>query len=83
MTVFFSDMIDSELAHSERVATGRRMLTSLTRYRESEGALALYFVSPEETSRWRRICAEAGFEKGSFVIQSTMVENPLLPSFDR
>ena len=82
MTVFFSDMIDSESVPYERSHSGRQMLTSLTKYRELGGTLAMYYVDPHETVRWRRICDEAGFEKGQFVIESTLVENPVLPNFN-
>ncbi|QDV81382.1 hypothetical protein [Planctomycetes bacterium TBK1r] len=82
MTVFFSDMVDTEHDAGERSAVGHRMLSSLTKYRELGGALAMYYVSPQETPRWRRICAEAGFERGRFVIESTLVENPVLPTFN-
>lgn len=81
MTVFFSDMMDSQHNQQERSLEGRRMLASLQSYRELGGTLAMYHVDPDETARWRRICDEAGFKKGQYVIESELVQNPLLPTF--
>ncbi|MEO1616656.1 MAG: hypothetical protein AAFV88_12440 [Planctomycetota bacterium] len=82
MTVIFSDMVDTEFNEARRIRAGRKMVDSLTDYRELGGSLGVYFADPSETQRWRKICDEAGFEKGRFVIESTLVENHLLPSFE-
>lgn len=82
MTVILSDMIDSEARDPERSKHGNRMLASLKRYRELGGGLALYYVDEDEASRWSRILNTAGFEPASYVIESTLVARPQLPSFD-
>lgn len=82
MTVILSDMIDSESRDPERTKHGNRMLASLRRYQELGGGLALYYVDEDEASRWSRILDKAGFEPGSYVIQSTLVARPQLPRFD-
>lgn len=81
MTVVLSDLVDNS-PDGERQAQGRKMLQSLERYQKAGGGLALYFVAPGETSRWRRILDLAGFEPGTFVIESTLVAQPQLPQFD-
>jgi len=82
LTVILSDLADSEPDPERRRTTGNAMLTSLKRYQQSGGALGLYFVAPEETSRWRVILDQANFEPGQAVIETSIRENPPLPSFD-
>lgn len=82
MTVILSDMIDSESSDPTRSKHGNRMLSALKRYRELGGGLALYYVSEDETSRWSKILDKAGFQPGSYVIESTLVARPQLPRFD-
>lgn len=84
MTVVLSDMNDSQKRNDEEQwkSSGNRMLTSLTKYRERGGALALYFVDQDEMPRWRKIIGEAGFTPGMYVVEDELVETPLLPKFD-
>lgn len=82
MTVILSDMADNEQDASLRLATGQQMLTTLEEYQQLGGGLALYFVAMDQTERWRRILAKAGFTPGTYVIENTLVANPQLPSFD-
>lgn len=82
LTVILSDMGDTEQDADKRRKTGHKMLKSLRRYREAGGALALYFVAPSEMSRWKTILGMAGFDPGSYVIESTLVAHPQLPRFD-
>lgn len=82
LTVLLSDMEDSEPSAELRRENGYKMLDSLKKYREQGGGLALYFVSQEETARWRRILSDAGFEPGSYVIEHEMVAQAKLPRFD-
>ncbi|WP_050769461.1 hypothetical protein [Blastopirellula marina] len=82
LTVVLSDMADSEQDPETRSQKGFQMLDSLKRYRAQGGGLALYFVSQEETARWRRILSDAGFEPGQYVIEHEMVANAQLPRFD-
>lgn len=82
LTVILSDMADSEPDLAARRRAGHQMLDTLKRYRAGGGGLALYFVSPEELSRWKRILQMAEFEPGSYVIESTLVAEPQLPRFD-
>ncbi|MCA9195636.1 MAG: hypothetical protein KDB03_27880, partial [Planctomycetales bacterium] len=82
LTVILSDMIDSSQDPQEKQASGNRMLAALQGYQQRGGSLALYCVAPEETRRWQRIVDMAGFKSGQFVIQSSLVENPILPKLD-
>jgi hypothetical protein len=81
MTVILSDLVDSSVG-DERNQAGARMLDALTSYRKQGGGLALYYVAKEETPRWQEILGRAGFEPGSYVIESTLVAHPQLPRFE-
>lgn len=81
LTVILSDLRDSEGDQAIRGTTGHAMLASLERYRERGGALALYYVAIEETTRWREVMTRAGFEPGYFVIENEINANPKLPDF--
>ncbi len=81
VTVLLSDMVDSEIDQPTKSREGFRMLDSLTRYRESGGNLALYYVAQDEVWRWNEIISRAGFEPGQFVINNALNSNPELPSF--
>ena len=81
VTVLLSDLVDSESHQRTRSREGFRMLDSLTRYRESGGNLALYYVAQAEVGRWNEIIERAGFQPGQFVINNELNSNPDLPSF--
>lgn len=82
LTVVLSDMRDSEIDPDKRSETGNAMVASLSTYREAGGTLALYYVGTEQTARWQRILAMAGFEQGSYVIENELSSNPQLPRLD-
>jgi len=82
MTVILSDMADNQPDLTQRREAGEQMLSSLTRYQEMGGGLALYYVALDQTTRWRKILAAAGFSSGSYVIENTLVNRPQLPRFD-
>lgn len=81
VTVLLSDMVDSEIDQPTKSREGYRMLAALTRYRESGGNLALYYVAQDEVWRWNEIIARAGFEPGQYAINNALNSNPELPSF--
>lgn len=81
MTVVISDLLDSESSSAARSKAGSEMIRSLSRYQEQGGTLALYCVAPKEMSRWRQVLDLSGFSKEEFVIESTLVQSPALPSF--
>lgn len=78
MTVMLSDMSDS----GRSPAIGQKMLATLRQYQEQGGGLALYYVHPGEISRWNKILRKAGFQPGTYVIESTLVAHPQLPHFN-
>lgn len=82
MSVFLSDLADSELDAAKRREKGQQMVESLKRYRARGGGLALYFVAENQLPRWRRILEMAGFELGMYVLESTLVASPQLPRLD-
>ena len=82
LTAIISDLKESETESSKRSATGRKMLSELESYQSKGGALALYYVDLEETSRWKRILDMAGFRPGQFVISNDLVESPPMPVFE-
>ena len=82
VTVVLSDMIESETDLMKRSRAGKKMVESLSRYEAMGGGIALYYVDPKETERWSEILDRAGFEPGSYVIESTLVAHPQLPQFD-
>ena len=82
LTAIISDLKDSETISAKRSATGRKMLSELESYQAKGGALALYCVDLEETSRWKRILDMAGFKPGQFVISNDLVESPPMPVFE-
>ncbi len=82
MTVVLSDMGDSESEDAARIASGRRMIESLTKYQQRGGGLALYFVATEENTRWEQIMAASGFQPGHFIIENELNSTPQLPRFD-
>lgn len=82
MTVILSDMVDSGSALPERSKAGAKMLNALTEYRQLGGGVALYYVAKDEMARWREVMERAGFQPGSFVIESTLVARPQLPRFE-
>jgi len=81
MTVILSDMVDTSLPPGRNQA-GARMLDALTGYQQQGGGLALYYVAKEETSRWQDILDRAGFQPGSYLIESALVSRPQLPRFE-
>lgn len=82
MTVVLSDLMDSESDVDARRKAGKDMLKTLTKYREMGGGIALYFVSPNEVERWQEILKTAGFEPGTYVIESSLIARPQLPRLD-
>jgi hypothetical protein len=82
MTVILSDLMDSETDVDARRKAGKVMLKTLTKYREMGGGIALYFVSPDEVGRWHEILKTAGFEPGTYVIESSLIARPQLPRLD-
>ncbi len=82
VTVVLSDMIESEANRVKRSSAGTKMVESLKKYQAMGGGIALYYVAPEETQRWSEILDRAGFESGTYVIESTLVAHPQLPRFD-
>jgi len=51
-------------------------------YRRLGGALAVYYVSPSQTTPWRHVLEEAGFELGTFIVETTCNARPTLPRFE-
>ena len=82
MTVILSDMEESGATDGPRTAAGIRMLDTLRRYQQLGGALALYFVSEREQSRWQQILEAADFSPGCYVIENDLVAKPRLPRFE-
>jgi hypothetical protein len=82
MTVVLSDMIDTACTVDERRETGNDMLKTLKKYRKMGGGLALYFVAPHEMKRWQQIINMAGFEPGTYVVESSLIARPELPRMD-
>ncbi|QDT07489.1 hypothetical protein K227x_59160 [Rubripirellula lacrimiformis] len=82
LTVILSDMQDSEQDLDVRRQMGNEMIESLKRYQAAGGGLALYFVSADETTRWKRILSDAGFEPGHYVIENELTQSPQLPRFE-
>lgn len=82
VTVFLSDLLDSEQDPEIRSQSGHRMLDSLKSYSRGGGAIAMYFVDSEEKSRWLKLMKKANFKQGNYVIEAGQVESPQLPRFD-
>ncbi|MEP2310670.1 MAG: hypothetical protein ABJ208_15965 [Rhodopirellula bahusiensis] len=81
VTVLLSDLVDSEQHQPTKSREGFRMLDALTRYRESGGNLALYYVAQNEVPRWNEIIERAGFEPGHFAVHNALASSPSLPEF--
>ncbi|WP_236623629.1 hypothetical protein [Rhodopirellula baltica] len=81
VTVLLSDLVDSEQHQPTKSREGFRMLDALTRYRESGGNLALYYVAQNEVPRWNEIVERAGFEPGQFAIHNDLTSSPNMPEF--
>jgi hypothetical protein len=77
--VCLSDMVDSQRDEATREQEQADMQLSLKRFREKNGAIALYYVSQDEAAVWRNVLSEAGFQTGDFIIETSLSESPRLP----
>lgn len=76
LTALLSDMEDNELNSATRSRNARVLLTSLKRYQQLGGGLALSYVADSEISRWQSAFSNAGFEPGTYIIENNIVETP-------
>ena len=79
LTVLCSDLRDSESDKQARTREGYRMLDSLKVYQQKGGAIACYFVDPQEVARWRRVFELAEFRDEQYLIATELRRDPPLP----
>ncbi|WP_436717733.1 hypothetical protein U8335_13700 [Roseiconus lacunae] len=79
LTVLCSDLRDSESDRQARSREGYRMLDSLKVYQQKGGAIACYFVDPQEVRRWQRVFELAEFRDEQFLIATELRRDPPLP----
>ncbi len=81
LTVMLTDGINTRSRAVENRDLEQEMHRALVRYREKQGAFAMYFVAESQTTFWKQTLNNAGFEPGTFIVEDARVASPQLPSF--
>lgn len=82
LTVFLSDMIDSNTDFTTREKAKAEVISSMQEYNKRGGAIALYYVDHNQVPTWQSITHDADFPAGYSLIESDLSASPQLPKFE-